>query len=162
MPGYRRQYSAEASVESRPMSRRVRLFVSKTGKRLIKRRSTIAGWGIYAGQAITKNSRIIDYDGEKISHAESRRREEAQCANGHIWCFTVHNRLVRDAAVGGNEARFINHSCKPNCYVETVGDMIWIRAARNIRRGEELNYDYNTGGGAEIPCRCRPGCTNKL
>lgn len=139
-----------------------RPFVSRTGTRLIRRKSRIAGWGVYAGQRITKNSRIIDYDGEKISHAESRIREERQVAGGHIWCFTVHQRLVRDAEVGGNEARFINHACTPNCYVETVGDMIWIRAARNIRRGEELTYDYNTGGGADIPCRCRPGCTNKL
>lgn len=140
----------------------VRILVSRTGKRLVRKKSRISGWGVYAGQPITKNSRIIDYDGEKISHTESRKREEEQCARGHIWCFTVHQRLVRDAAVGGNDARFINHACKPNCYVETTGDMIWIRAARNIRRGEELTYNYNTGGGAEIQCQCRPGCTNKL
>jgi hypothetical protein len=139
-----------------------RLVVSRTGKRLVRRKSGIAGWGIYAGQPITKNSRIIDYDGEKISHAESRTREVRQVAGGHIWCFTVHQRLVRDAEVGGNDARFINHSCRPNCYVETIGDTIWIRAARNIRRGEELTYDYNTGGGADIRCHCRPDCKNKL
>ncbi len=68
------------------------------------------------------------------------------------------NRLyARDAAVGGNVARFINHSCRPNCYVQVVGETIWIRAAKNIRRGEELTYDYNTEGAGSIPCRCRPG-----
>jgi SET domain-containing protein len=142
--------------------RRSRVFTSPTGKRLIRRPSGISGWGVYAGQPITKNSRIIHYAGEKISHAEAHVREERQVARGRIWCFTVHNRAVRDAAVGGNEARWINHACKPNCYVEIAGDVIWIRAARNIRRGEELTYDYNTGGGAGIECRCRAGCTHTL
>jgi SET domain-containing protein len=65
---------------------------------------------------------------------------------------------VRDAAVGGNIARYINHSCNPNCYTQIVGDTIWIRAARNIRKGEELTYDYSTDGVGSIPCRCSPGC----
>jgi SET domain-containing protein len=73
------------------------------------------------------------------------------------------NRLyARDAAVDGNVARFINHSCRPNCYAQVIGQTIWIRAARNIRRGEELTYDYNTEGAASIACRCRPGCTVTL
>ncbi len=79
-----------------------------------------------------------------------------------FWCFVVNRRLVRDAAVGGNVARFINHSCRPNCYVQIVGDVVWIRAARNIKAGEELTYDYETGGEAGITCKCRPGCTGML
>lgn len=141
---------------------RTRVFTSPTGKRLIVKQSKIAGRGVYAGQAITKNSRIIDYAGEKITHAESDIREEEQVARGRIWCFTVNNRVVRDASVGGNEARWINHACRPNCYVEIDHHTIWIRAGRNIRKGEELSYDYNTGGNAGFPCRCRPGCPNKI
>jgi uncharacterized protein len=129
---------------------------------LVRRRSGIAGWGVYTRLAITKNSRIIDYAGEKISHRESLRRERRQLAKGHVWCFTVDDRTVRDASVGGNIARFINHACRPNCYTQVVGDVIWIRAARNIRAGEELTYDYRTDGEAVIACRCRPGCRTML
>jgi len=131
-------------------------------RRLARRRSRISGWGVYALEPIAKNTRIIQYAGEKISHAESRKREVRQLARGTIWCFTVHQRAVRDAEVGGNLARFINHACRPNCYTEIVDDVIWIRAARNIRAGEELSYDYNTGGDAGILCRCRPGCRTIL
>jgi SET domain-containing protein len=74
----------------------------------------------------------------------------------------VNRRWVRDANVGGNLARFINHACKPNCYSHIVGKTIWIRAARNIEAGEELTYDYYTDGEQIIQCRCRPGCTRKL
>ncbi|MEZ5318682.1 MAG: SET domain-containing protein-lysine N-methyltransferase [Vicinamibacterales bacterium] len=135
-----------------------RVFVSPTGKRLVRKPSRIAGWGVYAGERITKNSRIIDYAGEKISAAEADKREHQYQAKGRIWCFTLNRRWVRDAAVGGNWARYINHRCKPNCYVQIIGDTIWIRAARNIERGEELSYDYCTGGEAGISCKCRPGC----
>ena len=65
---------------------------------------------------------------------------------------------MRDAAVGGNIARYINHTCTPNCYTQVIGDTIWIIAARNIRKGEELTYDYSTDGPGHIRCRCSPGC----
>jgi len=127
-----------------------------------KRRSGIHGWGVFATQSIPKNKRIIHYAGEKISTRESERREDRYLARGHIWCFRLNSRWVRDAAVGGNVARYINHSCKPNCYVQIVGDVIWIRASRNIRKGEEITYDYATDGAKIIPCRCRPGCRTRL
>ena len=118
-----------------------------------RRRSKIAGWGVYATRPITKNTRIVTYDGEKITHQESRRREAKYLEKGQIWCFTLNNRWVIDAHVGGNVARYINHSCKPNCYSWIKDGVIWIRAARNIRTGEELSYDYNTTGNAEIACQ---------
>jgi len=133
-----------------------------TGPKLLRQRSAISGWGVYTRTAITKNTRIIDYAGELISHRESRRREARQLPRGRVWCFTVDRRQVRDASVGGNLARFINHACRPNCYSQIVGDVIWIRAARNIAAGEELTYDYHTGGEAGIACRCRPGCRTML
>ena len=123
-----------------------------------RRRSKIHGWGIYATAAISKNKRIIDYTGQKISNQESLQRERRYIRGGHIWCFKLTNRTVIDASVGGNLARYINHSCRPNCYVHIVDGVIWIRASRRIRTGEELTYNYNTDGEGQIRCRCRPGC----
>jgi uncharacterized protein len=127
-----------------------------------KRRSKIQGWGVHATQTISKNTRIIDYAGEKISNRESLKREARYIKDGHIWCFKLTNRTVIDAGVGGNDARFINHACKPNCYIHIYGGTIWIRAARTIRKGEELTYHYNTDGEGLIMCRCRPGCQHLL
>jgi SET domain-containing protein len=130
--------------------------------RLVRRRSRIAGWGVYAAETIQRNTRIVEYKGELISQAEGSRREERYLPRNRIWIFDVNRRWVRDAAVGGNIARYINHSCRPNCYVEIDRHTIWILASRRIRTGEELTYDYNTGGAAHIRCRCRPGCRHML
>ena len=129
---------------------------------ITRRRSKLHGWGVFASERINKNKRIIDYAGEKISHQESLKRERRYIRKGLIWCFQINRRWVRDAAVRGNIARFINHSCHPNCYVHIVGDTIWIRAARRIRKGEELTYDYMTDGDGHIPCRCTPRCQRLL
>jgi SET domain-containing protein len=132
-------------------------------KSIARRRSPISGWGVYAREPITKNSRIVDYAGEVISWKESERRERRYIANGCVWCFVLkYGRSVVDANVGGNIARFINHSCRPNCYTQVVDDIIWIRASRTIQAGEELTYDYETGGGAGISCRCRPNCATRI
>ena len=127
-----------------------------------RRRSRIHGWGVYATRQITKNTRIIFYAGEKISNQESLKRERRYIKNGHIWCFKLTNRTVIDAGVGGNDARFINHACRPNCYIDIKKGIIWVRAARTIQKGEELTYNYNTDGEGLIPCRCRPGCQTLL
>ncbi len=127
-----------------------------------RRRSKLHGWGVFATQRINKNKRIIDYAGEMISHRESLKREMRYMKKGTIWCFQVNRRYVRDALVGGNVARFINHSCHPNCYVNIIHHTIWICAARNIRKGEELTYDYRTDGDGHIQCRCRPDCQRLL
>lgn len=129
---------------------------------ITRRRSKLHGWGVFATVPITKNTRIIDYAGEKISHQESLKREQRYMEHGRIWCFQINRRWVRDAAVDGNIARFINHSCRPNCYVQILGHTIWIRAARNIRKGEEVTYDYMTDGEGRIQCRCRPDCQRLL
>jgi len=113
---------------------------------------------VFATRPITKNTRIVTYDGEKIPNRVSLKREVRYLKQGHIWCFKLNRLYVRDAAVGGNVARYINHSCTPNCYTQIVGDIIWIRAAKNIRKGEELTYDYSTDGVGSIRCRCSPGC----
>lgn len=130
--------------------------------RIARRRSRVHGFGVFALERINKNRRIIDYAGELIDHKESLRRETRYLRRGEIWCFTVNRRWVRDADVGGNNARFINHGCRPNCYSRIVGRTIWICAARTIEPGEELSYDYHTDGEQVIDCRCRPGCRRKL
>ena len=135
---------------------------SPSRPRIIRKRSTVHGMGVFALQPISKNTRIIDYAGELVRNSESEAREERYLAEGCIWVFRVNRNWSRDAAVGGNLARFINHSCTPNCWIEIVDRTIWIRASRTIRAGEELTYDYRTDGEQTIPCRCRPGCPNKL
>jgi len=130
--------------------------------RIIRKRSSVHGMGVFALEPISKNTRIIDYAGELVRNSESEAREERYLAEGCIWVFRVNRNWSRDAAVGGNLARFINHACKPNCWIEIVDRTIWIRASRTIRAGEELTYDYRTDGEQTIPCRCRPGCPNKL
>jgi SET domain-containing protein len=130
--------------------------------RIARRRSKLHGWGVFALEPINKNTRIIDYAGELIDYKESLKRETKYLKRGEIWCFTVNSRWVRDANVDGNDARFINHACKPNCYTQIIGRTIWIRAAKNIKAGEELTYDYHTDGEQVIPCRCRPGCQRRL
>jgi len=129
---------------------------------IIRRRSRLHGWGVFALEPINKNRRIVTYDGELIDHKESLKREAKYLKRSEIWCFTVNRRWVRDAHAGGNVARFINHACTPNCYSQIIGQDIWIRAGSNIERGDELTYDYHTDGEQVIECNCRPGCTRKL
>jgi SET domain-containing protein len=130
--------------------------------RLVRRQSAISGWGVYAGQPIAEDTRIVEYKGELVSQAEGWRRERRYLPRRRIWIFNINQRWVRDAAVGGNIARYINHACRPNCYIDIIGHAIWIRASRPIATGEELTYDYNTDGYAHIQCRCRPRCRRIL
>ena len=110
--------------------------------RLIRRRSKLHGFGVFAAEPINKNTRIIDYAGELIRNSRSGAREARYLKQGCIWVFRVNRAWSRDAAVGGNIARFINHACAPNCWIEVVDMTIWIRASRRIEPGEELTYDY--------------------
>jgi SET domain-containing protein len=130
--------------------------------RIVRRRSPVHGYGVFAAERIGKDARIIDYAGELVRNDESEAREGRYLAEGCIWVFRVNRAWSRDANVGGNIARFINHSCTPNCWFEVVDKTIWIRARRDIRKGEELTYDYSIDGERTIPCRCRPGCRNKI
>jgi SET domain-containing protein len=137
-------------------------MVTRRLPRLSRRRSKVHGYGVFALEPIAKNRRIIDYAGELVRNSECEPREERYLAQGCIWVFRVNRTWSRDAAVAGNIARFINHSCTPNCWFEVVDTTIWIRASRSIGAGEELTYDYATIGDRTIRCRCRPGCRNWL
>jgi SET domain-containing protein len=111
-----------------------------------KRTSGRHGLGVFAARPIKAGTRIIEYTGELILHAEGERRyptapdyhEEAE----HTYLLQLDDDRVIDANVGGNDARFINHSCAPNCEPMPAGDHMWIVSVRDIRVGEELAYDY--------------------
>lgn len=107
------------------------------------RDSPLAGKGAFAIRPIRKGERIIEYVGERIPHpvADARYDDEAM-EEHHTFLFTVSSRTVIDASRGGNESRFINHSCEPNCETEIDRGRVFVFALRDIRVGEELAYDY--------------------
>ena len=133
-----------------------------TMPKIARRRSGIAGWGVFAREPISKNRRIIDYAGELVHNRLSEAREERYMKEGCVWVFRLNRNWSRDGNVGGNIARFINHACKPNCWFEVVDKTEWIRASRTILEGEEITFDYSIDGEKTIPCRCRPGCPNMI
>lgn len=107
------------------------------------RQSPIHGLGVFAAQDIPKGTRIIEYTGEKISNAEADRRyDDEAMKRHHTFLFILNSRTCVDAAYAGNEARFINHSCDPNCEAVIERGHIWIDAIRAIPAGTELAYDY--------------------
>ena len=106
-------------------------------------RSSIEGRGGFATRLVPRGTRIVEYTGERISHEEADARyDDESMSRHHTLLFTVNRKVVVDAAVGGNEARFINHSCQPNCDIEIVRGRIYIDARRDILPDEELSYDY--------------------
>ena len=107
------------------------------------RRSVIAGRGAFAVRAIRKNEKLIEYVGERISHpvADDRYDDESM-RNHHTFLFSVSSRTVIDASRGGNDSRFINHSCQPNCEAVIENRRVFIYARKPIAPGEELFYDY--------------------
>lgn len=107
------------------------------------RSSPIAGLGAFATQKIRKGTRIIEYLGERISSKEADSRYDDEDVHPHVLLFKVDARTVVDAGVNGNEARFINHCCEPNCEPVIEDRRIFIEAIRTIYPGEELSYDYN-------------------
>jgi len=107
------------------------------------RASSIQGLGVFALRRIRKGTRIIEYQGERITHQEADRRyDDDQSEHPHILLFTVNKKTVIDAGVGGNEAKYINHSCEPNCEAVIEDGRVYIEALRTISPGEELTYDY--------------------
>ena len=81
--------------------------------RIVRRRSEISGWGVYAAQPIDEDTRIVEYKGQLVSQAEAWRRELRYLPRQRIWLFTINTRWARDAAVGGNVGRYVNHAVQP-------------------------------------------------
>ena len=136
------------------------------------RSSPIQGRGAFATRRIRKGTRLIEYVGERISHAEADKRyDDDGMRRHHTFLFTLNNRTVIDAGVGGNEARFINHSCSPNCEAVIDGGHIYIESIKTIPPGTELVYDYqyeraadaDESDEARYPCRCgSPDCRGTI
>jgi SET domain-containing protein len=107
------------------------------------RTSRIHGKGAFATRRIYAGERIAEYIGERISGREADRRyPDDPDKPHHTFLFTVDNRTIVDANVRGNPSRFINHSCDPNCESLIEDGRIFIESIRDIRKGEELKYDY--------------------
>ena len=131
---------------------------------VIKRRSSVHGFGIYARKDIPKGTRIIEYVGERITKKEAERRgdedmfaakTDREC--GAVYIFVLNKRHDIDGNVSYNTAKYINHSCDPNCETENIRGKIWVIALRDIPKGEELsyNYGYDLDDFTQHPCYCR-------
>lgn len=114
-----------------------------TARRIQVRRSGVHGRGVFALQDIAEGQTLIEYKGEHIGWQEAQDRHPHDPADPHhTFYFSLEDGSVIDAKYGGNAARWINHSCDPNCIADEEDGRVFIRAIRNIRAGEELNYDY--------------------
>lgn len=148
-------------------------------RRIAARRSPIHGNGVFAVAPIARGETIIQYKGRLITHAQADREYGDGADTGHTFLFTLNDKYIVDANVGGNSARWINHSCEPNCEAvieeardgKRKHDKVLIQAVRDIAPGEELTYNY--GIVLEVPhtrkmkklwaCRCgSPKCTGTL
>lgn len=118
---------------------------------LIIRSSPIHREGCYTTTRIRKGTRIVEYTGELITIAEADRRY-----NGHQITYLFGLSDGKHIIDGNGIAALINHSCDGNCETDEIRGRVWIIAARNIRAGEELTYDYSLyDGDGDSPCRCR-------
>ena len=127
------------------------------------RHSSIHGNGVFATRRIRKGMTVVEYLGDRVSHAKADTRyEDKDPDDNHTFLFTVNAKTVIDASVNGNDARFINHGCDPNCESTIVKGRVFIQAIRTIQPGDELKYDYSIGRDSDdapnvdavYTCRC--------
>jgi hypothetical protein len=136
------------------------------------RHSPVHGYGVFALRRIRKGTTVIEYLGDRISHEEADERYADKSAkDNHTFLFTVDSKTVIDAGRNGNEARFINHGCDPNCESGIMTKRVFIDAIRTIQPGEELVYDYQITRDPDDPddvdeifaCRCgAEGCRGSM
>ena len=125
------------------------------------RKSKIQGIGVFAKVDIRRGKRIVEYDGPRISPTEA----QALLERGNAYIFTLNDEVAIDGWVRWNTARFINHSCEPNCESRIVRDRVWLYALRSIQAGEELtyNYGYSLDDAEANPCCCgAPSCVGYI
>ena len=133
------------------------------GARIVARRSGIHGRGVFALRPIAEDETVCEYKGEIVDEAEAARRyPENMRGLNHTFVFGIAHDHNIDGGSRGNIARWINHSCAPNCDTFEQNQRMYVRAARDILPGEELTYDYNIEAGERIttalkarwPCWC--------
>jgi uncharacterized protein len=116
---------------------------TKPRERIEVRRSGVHGRGVFAKGSIRKGARILEYTGRRLPWKEAQDLPSLDPKNPfHTFLFSLDNGEVIDATIDGNEARWINHSCNPNCETFEEDDRIFVHALRGLRPGEELFYDY--------------------
>jgi len=121
-----------------------------SGKLIQVRNSPIHGRGVFAVAPIKKGTRLLEYKGKRLTHKEADKLYGGGAESGHTFLFTLNDDYVIDANQEGNSARWINHSCAPNCESicesaeddDPMHDRVYIEALRNIKAGEELSYNY--------------------
>jgi uncharacterized protein len=136
------------------------------------RLSPIEGRGAFATRNIPRGTRLIEYAGERLTPTEADARyPDIPGVRHHTFLFAIDDDVVIDAAVDGNEARFINHSCAPNCDAIVDDGRIWIETTRDVLAGEELAYDYafvleerhTPAAKRRYPCNCgAPTCRGTI
>lgn len=125
------------------------------------RPSKIHGVGGFARSDIPVVTRVLEYVGVKITKAESL----ARCERNNEYIFALDDEIDLDGNVSWNPARFLNHSCEPNCEARLEEGRIWVVSIRNITAGEELtfNYGYDLEDYVEHPCCCgAKGCVGYI
>ena len=138
-----------------------------------KKKSKVHGLGLFATQDVKKKSQVIEYIGEKVSKREGDKRADKQINkakknhnNGMVYVFELNQRYDIDGDVHYNHARLINHSCDPNCEVEIVNNRLWISAINNIKKGDELSYNYGYSYDTDYVdhfCKCgSPKCVGYI
>jgi uncharacterized protein len=137
--------------------------ISKDSKWMTIRDSPIHGKGAFASILIPKGTRIVEYIGEHISQEEATRREEMIGNTNATYLFELKDGTCLDGEKMGNDARYINHCCSPNCDTIEVDGHIFIVTTRDIKKGEELFFDYAFAHEEEIEnrtvCKCNsPAC----
>ncbi len=135
-------------------------------------RSSLAGRGVFTTRVVPKGTLLLEYLGERISHEEAGERYyAAKEPDAFVLLFTVDRKVVIDGGVGGRAARYVNHSCDPNCEADEIGGRIFITSIRDIPTGAELTYDYNMEAPSPLPrdwrrryaCRCgTPRCRGTI
>lgn len=123
--------------------------------------SPIDGRGAFAGETIPARRKIGNLGGEVISLREARKRA---AKTKRVAMVEFGNGYALDASINPNELRYLNHSCRPNCYMRCINNRVEFWALRAIKKGEELTCDYGpTHHDGKLPCRCgAPGCQGFL
>ena len=157
--------SFECTRRSRGRGRFMESSVSEGNQRrpFEIRPSQVQGLGVFATEQIPAGTRLIEYAGERLTPREADERYPDESSGPHhTFLFAIDDDVVIDASVDGNDARFINHSCGPNCDAVIDDSRIWIETLRDITAGEELAYDYayvleerhTPAAKKRFPCNC--------